>query len=89
VRKAGRTQFVRVRSLAGEPCRVLPGGLAGPYDVRSLPDGGAVPFTTNADGTLQLTLAANDDVLITTQGTTPDLTVAPAASNTRRYWGLP
>jgi alpha-L-fucosidase 2 len=89
VRSGGRTQFVRIRSLAGEPCRVLPGGLAGPYDVRSLADGSAVPFTVGADGSLQLTLAANDDAVITTQGTAPALRIAPAGTNTKRYWGLP
>ena len=89
VRKAGKTQFIRVKSLAGEPCRVLPGGLAGPYDVVSLADGKAVPFTVNADGSLQLTLAAGADAVITTKGSAPALTVAPAGPNTKRYWGLP
>src|SRR6266536_303402 len=89
VRKGGKTQFIRVKSLAGEPCRVLPGGLAGPYEVRSLADGSAVGFKANADGSLSLTLARNDDVVITTQGSSPSLTIAPAGSNTKRYWGLP
>ena len=89
VRRNGRTQFVRVRSLAGEPCRVLPGGLPGPYDVRSLADGSAVPVKVNTDGSLTLTLAKNDDVVITTQGSAPALTIAPAGTNTKRYWGLP
>ena len=89
VRRAGRTDFVRVRSLAGEPCRVLPGGLAGPYDVKSTADGTPVPFTSNGDGSLQLTLARNADVVITTRGSAPALTIAPAGPNTKRYWGLP
>jgi alpha-L-fucosidase 2 len=89
VRKAGRTEFVRVKSLAGEPCRVLPGGLAGPYDVRAVADGAAVPFTTNSDGSLQITLAKDADVVITTRGSTPAFRIAPAGTNTKRYWGLP
>jgi alpha-L-fucosidase 2 len=89
VRRAGHTDFVRVRSLAGEPCRVLPGGLAGPYDVRTVADGAEVPFTTNSDGSLSLTLARNADVVITTRGSSPALTIAPAGTNTKRYWGLP
>jgi alpha-L-fucosidase 2 len=88
VRTGGTTRFVRVKSLAGEPCRVLPGGLAGPYEVRSLADGGAVPFTVSGS-VLTLTLAAGDDALITTQGSSPALTIGPAGSNTRRFWGLP
>jgi alpha-L-fucosidase 2 len=88
VRKAGKTQFVRIKSLAGEPCRVAPGGLAGPFDVQSV-SGGAVDFHQNADGTLQITLAAGDDVVIITKGTSPSLTIAPVAPDGKRYWGLP
>ncbi|OLB78141.1 MAG: hypothetical protein AUI14_14320 [Actinobacteria bacterium 13_2_20CM_2_71_6] len=89
VRKAGKTQFIRVKSLAGEPCKVLPGGLAGPYDVQSLSGGGPVTFKQNSDGTLSITLASNDEVVITTSGTSPDLTIAPVGGDNKRYWGLP
>ena len=89
VRKAGKDQFVRVKSVAGEPCRIHPGNLPAPYDVRSLSSDSAVSASTNADGTLQLMLAAGDDVVITTTGTTPDLTIAPVAGDGKRYWGLP
>ncbi|WP_370947315.1 glycoside hydrolase family 95-like protein [Amycolatopsis sp. cg5] len=89
VRKAGKTQFIRVKSLAGEPCRIAPGGLSGPYEIRSLPGGGTIPFTQNADGTLQLTLAAGTDVVITTQGTDPELSIAPTTNPAKPYWGLP
>ncbi len=88
-RRAGSTQFVRVKSLAGEPCRVAPGNLAAPFDVQSLSGGGAVTWQQNADGTLQLGLARGDDVVIVTKGTTPDLTIAPVAGDNKRYWGLP
>ncbi|GAA0606720.1 hypothetical protein GCM10010174_24720 [Kutzneria viridogrisea] len=89
VRRAGRTQFVRVRSLAGEPCQVVPGDLAGPYEVRSLTDGSAVPWQPGSGGSLRLPLSRGDDVVIVTRGTDPRLRIAPAASNTKRYWGLP
>jgi alpha-L-fucosidase 2 len=88
VRKAGRGQFVRVKSLAGEPLRLHPGNLAGPFDVRRF-DGSAVPFQANADGTLTITLARNDDVVITTRGTSPELVIAPSGTNAKRFWGLP
>jgi alpha-L-fucosidase 2 len=88
VRKAGKAQFVRVKSLAGEPLRLQPGNLAGPFEVRKF-DGSAVPFQPNADGTLTITLARDDDVVITTRGTSPELVIAPSGPNTKRFWGLP
>ncbi|GLZ29424.1 hypothetical protein Lesp02_16140 [Lentzea sp. NBRC 105346] len=89
VRKGGKTQWIRVKSLAGEPLRLHPGNLAGPFDVRELPSGNSVPFQQNADGTLTVTLAKNAEVVIITKGTNPELAVEPAGSNSKRYWGLP
>jgi alpha-L-fucosidase 2 len=89
VRKAGKTQFVRVKSLAGEPCKVLPGNLSGPFDVQSLTGGSAPAFTTNSDGTVSISLGTGDDVVIITKGSTPDLTIAPVTGDGKRYWGLP
>jgi alpha-L-fucosidase 2 len=89
VRKGGTTQFVRVKSLAGEPLRVAPGNLPGPWDVQTLPGSGTVTFTQNSDGTLTVNLAANDDVVIVTKGASPDLTIAPVPGDGKRYWGLP
>jgi alpha-L-fucosidase 2 len=89
VRKGGKTQFVRVKSLAGEPCNLVPGNLSGPFDVQSLTGGTAPAFTTNSDGSLSITLAKGDDVVIITKGSTPDLTIAPTAGDGKRYWGLP
>ncbi|WP_394825454.1 glycosyl hydrolase family 95 catalytic domain-containing protein [Pendulispora albinea] len=89
VRRGGKTQFIRIKSLAGEPCRIDPGNLPGPYDVRALPDGRPVPFTTNGDGTLQVVLTRNDDVLLVTRGNTSNWTIAPAGKPTNRFWGLP
>jgi hypothetical protein len=48
-----------------------------------------VTFTNNSDGTVSITLAKGDDVVIFTQGTAPDLTIAPATGDGKRYWGLP
>jgi len=89
VRKGGKTQFVRVKSLAGEPCKVLPGNLAGPFDVQGLGGTGTVSFTSNSDGTVTIDLAKGDDVVIFTKGTAPDLTIAPTPGDGKRYWGLP
>ena len=87
VRRAGATSFIRVKSLAGEPCKISPQGLPGPYTVTAL--SGTATWNTNADGTLQLSLATGADCVIHTTGTTPDLTiapVAPAAASTP--WGI-
>lgn len=89
VRRGGTTQFVRIKSLAGEPCRVAP-GLPGPYDVRRLSVGvPAPPWRDLGDGTLELDLEAGDDVVITTQGTSPRLRIDPVAgTGNGNVWGL-
>ena len=87
-RQGGHTQFVRVRSLAGEPCRLAP-GLPGPYDVHST-HGGKVGFHDRGDGTLDLELRTGDEVIVTTRGTKPPLTIAPVPANgSGNVWGLP
>jgi alpha-L-fucosidase 2 len=87
-RRGGSTRFVRVRSLAGEPCRLAP-GLPGPYDVWS-PHGGTPPAHDLGDGTLRLDLRAGDEVIVTTRGTRPDLTIAPVTTDgSGHVWGLP
>lgn len=88
VRRGGTTRFVRVLSLAGEPCRVAP-GLPAPYDVRSV-QGGSPHFHDLGDGTLRIDLDAGDEVIVTTKDTRPDLTIAPVTTNgTGHVWGLP
>jgi alpha-L-fucosidase 2 len=87
-RQGGRIGFVRVKSLAGEPCRLAP-GLPAPYDVRST-RGGKVRFRDRGDGTLDLDLRTGDDVIVTTRGTKPPLTIAPVpADGSGNVWGLP
>jgi alpha-L-fucosidase 2 len=89
VRKGGTTRFIRVKSLAGEPLRVAPGNLPGPWDVQALPGSGTVTFTQNSDNTVTINLSRADDVVIITKGTDPDLTIAPGAGDGKHYWGLP
>jgi alpha-L-fucosidase 2 len=89
VRRGGRTAFVRIRSLAGEPCRLVPGDLPGPYAARRL-DGrhGGVPVRAEGDGVLALDLRRGDDVLLHTRGVEPDTTIAPAPVDAAPPWGL-
>jgi hypothetical protein len=56
VRRKGKTQWVRVKSLAGEPCLILP-GLEG--KVRA-----TVPMKTMGDGTCKLELQAGEDAFL-------------------------
>ncbi|OLE25579.1 MAG: hypothetical protein AUG44_15590 [Actinobacteria bacterium 13_1_20CM_3_71_11] len=90
VRRGGVTQFVRVLSLAGEPCRVAP-ALARPYDVQALTGHRrAIDWRDLGDGTIELDLAAGDDVVITTRGTDPELRIEPVPAGTGGpTWGLP
>jgi alpha-L-fucosidase 2 len=88
VRRDRHTQFVRIKSLAGEPCRMAP-GLSGPYDVRST-RAGRLHWRDLGDGTLQIGLDAGDEAVVVTKGTHPDLTIAPVrTSGTGNVWGLP
>ena len=83
------TQFVRIRSEAGAPCRLRP-GIAGRLAVRALGGGPDPTWRTLADGTVEITLRAGHEVVVYAAGTHPDLTVAPVAPATRApAWGLP
>jgi alpha-L-fucosidase 2 len=84
-RRGGVTRFVRVKSLAGEPCRVAP-GLAGPYEVR----GRRVRWRDAGDGVLELDLDCGEDAVITTRGTRPKLRIEPVTPDgSGNVWGLP
>ncbi|MBC8131891.1 MAG: hypothetical protein H7X95_02845, partial [Deltaproteobacteria bacterium] len=71
VRKAGVTQFVRVKSLAGEPCRIRT-DLARPLTVTSKRP---LTLTERTDGTFDLDLRRDEEAVVTSRGTAPDLTV--------------
>jgi alpha-L-fucosidase 2 len=88
-RRGGRTQFVHVESLAGEPCRVAP-GLPGPYEVRDARSGRPVTWRELPGGVLEIDLDRKAAVVIVTRGTQPEMTIAPVATDaTGASWGLP
>jgi hypothetical protein len=62
-------------------------GLPAPYRVRPLA-GDPVSFR-DRDGILDIDLPRGGDVLITTGGDDPDLTIAPVATTPTPGWGLP
>ena len=82
-RKGGATQWVRIQSLAGEPCRIRP-GLKG--EVRS-----TVPMKSAGDGAYDLTLAKGQEAVLYTGATVPVCEVAPVAADAARsnFYGMP
>jgi hypothetical protein len=72
VRTDGATQFVRIKSLAGEPCRVRT-DLAKPFSVTSARP---LTLTDQPDGSVVIDLKKGEEVVLTTQGRAPDLSVA-------------
>jgi alpha-L-fucosidase 2 len=87
VRRSGVNEFVRVRSLAGAPCRVLP-GIAGSLVVRD-PHGRDPRWRRLDGGVLEIDLERGREVLIYRAGTRPDFTIAPVRITTPAPpWGL-
>jgi alpha-L-fucosidase 2 len=88
VRSGGATRWVRVRSLAGEPCRVRH-SIAGPVAVTGL--GGAAPAWRDVGGgTVEIGLAAGEEAVVHPAGPLPELRVRPVAGAAPApRWGLP
>jgi hypothetical protein len=86
-RTAGVTRFVRVLSLAGQPC-VLRTGIPGALAARS--SLGRTPTLTPVDTrTVTVDVQRAEEVVVYPAGTTPDLTIAPVATGGTFRWGLP
>ncbi|MFC9679550.1 Tat pathway signal sequence domain protein [Streptomyces sp. NPDC056948] len=87
VRTAGKTRFIRIRSLAGEPLK-LKHGLGGPLTVL-LDDGRPARTRDLGDGVLSIDLPKGREVLVHS-GSRPDLVIAPVtAGEPGPAWGLP
>jgi len=82
-RRGGRTDFVRLVSLAGAPCRVRT-GIDGPFTVRS--SGRKVSWRTLPGGDVELDLRRGEEVLIQARG---DAVIRPVTAPSRLHWGLP
>jgi hypothetical protein len=82
VRRAGATRWVRVRSLAGEPCKVRH-GIPGPITV---PGAG---WRDLGDGVIELSLDRDQEALIFARDTS-DFVIEPVKiSEPGEAWGLP
>jgi hypothetical protein len=83
VRRGGRTDFIRLASLAGAPCRVRT-GMQGQFTVRS--NGRKVPWRTLPGGDIELDLRRGEEVLIQARG---EAVIRPVTSPSQARWGLP
>ena len=73
-RKGGKTAWVRIKSLAGESCRVQP-DLGGKVSVQI--NGKPVDIAPSGDGIYDLTLAKGDEALLQAEGHNADPVVRP------------
>jgi hypothetical protein len=81
-RKAGKTEWVRVKSLAGEPCRSVP-SLVG--EVKAI-----VPIKNLDRGCYELSLAKGREALLYTGDKPPSALIKPFTVNPRDFnnWGI-
>lgn len=82
VRKNGATQWVRVKSLAGQPCRIRP-GIAGIVRAN-------VPLKPAGDGAYDIELPKDGEAILYPGPAIPDLSVAPVTADPARcnFYGL-
>ena len=86
-RREGKTQWIRIKSLAGEPCR-LKTDLPGPLRIVT---GDQVTITPAGDATYDIDLARGQEVVLTSQDSDANLTIKPVAAQPGRtnLYGLP
>jgi alpha-L-fucosidase 2 len=86
-RKAGQTAWVRVKSLAGEPCRIKP-GIAG--ELRAVVAGKPIALKLLGNGVYDLGLAKGEEALLYAGDAVPATIIAPlpAAAADCNAWGL-
>jgi hypothetical protein len=85
-RTGGVTRFVRILSLAGEPCLVRTGM---PGQLTAKTDTGRVPTVTKVDAqTVRIDLRRGEESVLYPAGTNPALTIAPVDAGPVFRWGL-
>jgi len=86
-RREGKTQWVRVKSLAGEPCRIKP-NLEG--DLKVLSAGNAVKLNSLGNGVYELALAKGEEALLYVGSTVPETAIAPVSADPAacNAWGI-
>jgi alpha-L-fucosidase 2 len=87
-RRNGQTEWIKVRSEAGEPL-VLSHGIAGDLDVRAA-DGSPLNWRQAGPGRIAIQLDRGRTAVVTRSGTSPDLRPRDVpAESTVPPWGLP
>ena len=86
-RRNGKTRWARVKSLAGEPCRIKPGLEGG---ARAVIDGKDASMKALGDGVYELALAKGAEALLYAGDPPPRPTVEPVAAATEDWnsWGI-
>lgn len=86
VRREGRTQFVLIKSLAGEPCR-LHAGIEHPV---RLTESGDVALAPDGWGVIELELASGEEALLVSAGHEGGVEVRPVATDAagHNWYGL-
>ncbi len=86
VRRDGKTDFIRIKSLAGEPC-ILKTDLTGPLEIASQRK---MDYKTINEGEFQIYLNKGEEVTIYTSGKRPGMIIEPLPAQPGRsnYFGL-
>jgi len=86
-REGGKTSWVRIKSLAGEPCRVRPNL---PGEIRAVGPAGPVPVRALGEGVYELNLTKDQEVVLYTGDTMPQAVIEPvrADGDKPNPWGV-
>lgn len=86
-RKGGNTQWVRIKSLAGEPCRIRP-SLGGEISVRQ--NGKTKKVNPPKSGIIEIALEKGAEALLFAGDKVPDLTIVPVHIDPKQSnaWGI-
>lgn len=77
-RKGGKTAWVRIKSLAGEPCLVQP-NMSGKVSVQI--NGKAIEIAPSKTGVYQLSLAKGDEAILRSENSQAELIVSPLSAD--------
>lgn len=84
-RRDGKTRWVRIQSLAGEPCRIQPG-----FDGSFTASNPAIPMKEVEPGIFELKLAQGQEVVLfmNSEDSRPTVTACPMAPEDANFWGV-
>jgi len=84
-REGGKTLFVRIKSLAGSPCRIR----SDLKDPELLKDGKRQPVTAR-NGVIELDLRKGEEAVLCAKGTKPPFVISPIPADSSKInaWGL-